>query len=71
MQDSVKFLRKKNWASYFLAFTILAGCAGAPDITSTEKSADQPYSAADVRHMTIDQPFVLSGDYFREREIVW
>lgn len=48
--------------------SMITACASAPDITSTEKSADNPYSAAEVRQMTVDQPFLTSGDYFRERK---
>jgi hypothetical protein len=44
------------------------GCASAPDMVNTKKSEGEKYSADDVRKMTVDQPFLISGDYFRERE---
>jgi hypothetical protein len=47
---------------------LLSGCASAPDIISTEKAPDQKYSDADVRYMTVDQPYMVSGEYFRERK---
>ncbi len=46
----------------------LAGCAPLPDMVSTEKEAGEAYSADEVRRMTVDQPFLLSGEYFRERD---
>ncbi|MBC7357310.1 MAG: hypothetical protein H5U10_02120 [Desulfacinum sp.] len=44
------------------------GCGSAPDIVSEEKKPGQKYSAAEVREILIDHPFLLSGDYFRERQ---
>lgn len=38
-----------------------------PDIVSEEKAPEQAYSNADKRRLLIDQPQMLSGDYFRER----
>ncbi|CAN2047290.1 Flagellar assembly protein T C-terminal domain-containing protein [Candidatus Magnetomoraceae bacterium gMMP-13] len=49
-------------------FMILIGCASSTDIISTEKAKDAKYSNDDVRKVTVDQPFLISGDYFRERE---
>jgi hypothetical protein len=46
----------------------LAACGTAPDITSTEKKPGEAYSADEVRYRTVDQPFMISGDYFRERD---
>jgi len=46
---------------------LLGGCGGAPDIISTDKASDQKYSNADVRYMAVDQPFMISGNYFRNR----
>ncbi|MCP4351494.1 MAG: hypothetical protein GY795_39010 [Desulfobacterales bacterium] len=37
------------------------------DIVSTEKKEGEKYSADEIRHITVDQPFLISGDYFRER----
>lgn len=58
-----------------LAIVFFAGCgpmdiinAEKPDITSTEKKDGEKYSADEIRRITVDQPFLLSGDYFRERE---
>ncbi|ROR03026.1 hypothetical protein [Desulfosoma caldarium] len=45
-----------------------AGCASSPDIVSREKAPGQKYSAAEVREILVDHPFLLSGDYFRERQ---
>jgi len=52
----------------FLCVSLCIGCASAPDMVSTKKSEGEKYSADDVRKMTVDQPFLISGDYFRERE---
>ena len=46
----------------------LAGCGPLPDMVSTEKEAGEAYSADEVRRMAVDQPFLLSGEYFRERD---
>ncbi len=48
----------------------ISGCAplsSGPDVASEEKAEDQKYSSAEVRRMFVDQPFLASGDYFRER----
>ncbi|MGQ9483974.1 MAG: hypothetical protein ACUVSA_03045 [Desulfosoma sp.] len=45
-----------------------AGCASSPDIVTREKAPGQKYSAAEVREILLDHPFLLSGDYFRERQ---
>jgi hypothetical protein len=52
----------------FLCMSLYFGCASAPDMVSEKKSADEKYSADEVRRMTVAQPFLISGDYFRERE---
>ncbi|GBC62462.1 hypothetical protein DENIS_3434 [Desulfonema ishimotonii] len=44
------------------------GCTPRPDIVSTDKRPGETYSADEVRQMTVDQPFLVSGDYFRKRE---
>ncbi len=44
------------------------GCASAPDIVSKETKEGDAYSADEVRRVTVDQPFLLSGDYFREKK---
>lgn len=45
----------------------VSGCESSPDIVSREKAPGQKYSAAEVREVLVDHPFLLSGDYFRER----
>lgn len=50
-----------------LMAAIVTGCAPLPDMVSTEKKEGETYSADEVRQVTVDQPFLLSGDYFRER----
>ncbi len=50
------------------ALLLPLGCASAPDIASTEKQTGERYSADEIRRQTVDQPFLISGDYFRERE---
>ncbi|MFP4348614.1 MAG: hypothetical protein ACLFQY_10045 [Desulfococcaceae bacterium] len=37
-------------------------------MVNTEKEPGEAYSADEVRRMTVDQPFLLSGEYFRERD---
>lgn len=54
-------------ALLFGIIMLFAGCGTRPDIVSTEKKAGDTYSADEVRHMTVDQPFLISGDYFRKR----
>ncbi|WP_155317762.1 hypothetical protein [Desulfosarcina alkanivorans] len=54
-------------ACFLTTSTMIVACASAPDIISNETSADHPYSNAQVRQMTVDQPALLSGDFFRER----
>jgi hypothetical protein len=44
------------------------GCGALPDIVSTEKKDGERYSADEIRQITVDQPFQISGDYFRERD---
>jgi len=44
------------------------GCGPKPDMVSTEKGPGDAYSADEVRRMAVDQPFLLSGEYFRERD---
>jgi hypothetical protein len=52
-----------------LVFIILiTACGGGPDIVSRDKKEGAIYSADEIRHVTVDQPFLLSGDYFRNRE---
>lgn len=53
---------------FFLLIALLAACASAPDMVSTDKAEGERYSADDIRRRTVDQPFLLSGDFFRERE---
>ena len=44
-----------------------AGCAGAPDISGPARSISPDGGAADPRQLAVDQPFMVSGDYFREK----
>ncbi len=44
------------------------GCGPKPDMVNTGKAPGEAYSADEVRRMTVDQPFLLSGEYFRERD---
>ena len=46
---------------------MIGGCASSPDMVSTSRAEGEKYSADEVREMVVDQPFLLSGDYFRER----
>lgn len=55
----------------FLTLLVLAagsGCESSPDIVSRDRAPGQKYSAAEVREILVDHPFLLSGDYFRERQ---
>lgn len=51
-------------------FLFIFSCAGIdtqkPDIVSTKK-VNGTISNAEVRQIVVDQPFLISGDYFRER----
>jgi hypothetical protein len=40
-----------------------------PNIVSEEKIPGEAYSNAEIRRMTIDQPHLMSGDYFRKRTV--
>jgi len=59
-------LKIKVWPVLF-AF-MLFGCASGSDIVSTESEQGETYSADEVRRVTVEQPFLLSGDYFREKK---
>ncbi len=53
----------------FLAICLLAaGCVNKVDMVSEEKAKGKKYSADEIRRITVDQPFFVSGDYFRERD---
>ena len=54
--------------SLFLIFSCW-GCASSPDIVSMDKKKVTGYSNAQIREVTIDQPNLLSGDFFRERKL--
>lgn len=60
---------KKHSIVYINFFFILFfwGCASSPDIVTTEKGENEKYSNADIREIAVDQPYLLSGDFFRER----
>lgn len=69
LQNHQLFLKWMGWA-LFLIF--IAGCSltgPKPDIVSKEKTADETYTNAEVRRMTVDQPHLMSGDYFRSRMV--
>ncbi len=55
-------------AACLFAALALTACGTAPNITRTEKEPGETYSADEVRYRTVDQPFMISGDYFRERD---
>lgn len=60
---------KRKILTLLLFFMLLCwGCASAPDIVSKETPEGETYSADEVRQVTVDQPFLLSGDYFREKK---
>lgn len=62
-------LRLRNWSGWILGVLLCCwGCGPMPDMVSTEKKEGEAYSADEVRRMTVDQPFLLSGEYFRERD---
>jgi len=60
---------KSNSIFIFSIFLIFScwGCASSPDIVTTDKKNATGYSNAQIREITIDQPNLLSGDFFRER----
>ncbi|WP_461833589.1 hypothetical protein, partial [Desulfothermus sp.] len=62
LQERFKFILP------FLLF--IFSCAGIggekPDIVSNTK-VNGTLSNADVRRIVVDQPFLISGDYFRQR----
>ena len=60
---------KSNSILIFSVFLIFFcwGCASSPDIVSTDNNSVTGYSNAQIREVTIDQPNLLSGDFFRER----
>ena len=57
---------KRN--AFFAVLVLFAGCGGFADMTSTETSPEEPYSAAEIREITVDHPQFTSGDYFRKKE---
>ncbi|QTA79389.1 Uncharacterized protein dnl_16570 [Desulfonema limicola] len=63
-----RFLTNKIYFLILFIILPLWGCSTVPDMVSTEKKKGENYSADDVRYLTIDQPFMASGDYFRERK---
>jgi len=62
---------KSNSTVIFLVFLFLFcwGCASSPDITNTDNKNATGYSNAQIREVTIDQPTLLSGDFFRQRRL--
>ena len=65
----------KIWKRYpvigcVVLLVTLCGCLGGakPDIVSEDKKEGQAYSSNEVRTMTVDRPFMLSGDYFLKRD---
>lgn len=61
-------MRSTPLTAVFTLLLLMAGCTSAPDIVSTDKAEGEAYSADEIRRRTVDQPFLLSGDFFRERE---
>ncbi len=65
------FLYGKRLGVLFLLALLISSCASfngkGPDIVSEKKHGK--FSNAYVREITIDQPFLISGDYFRERPL--
>ena len=60
-----------RWLGLSVLLIVVAGCSlggPKPDIVSEEKKEGQAYSAAEVRRMNIDHPWLLSADYFLNRE---
>lgn len=62
-----RFLKRAGFL--VLVLLLIQGCnlGPKPDIVSEETSPDRKYSNDEVRKMTVDQPFLISGDYFRNR----
>ncbi|MEA1968855.1 MAG: hypothetical protein U9N77_11640 [Thermodesulfobacteriota bacterium] len=56
---------KKNFP--IILIVCLFGCASGPDIVSTDKNNTR-FSNAETREICIDNPTMISGDYFRERQ---
>lgn len=48
--------------------SIIFGCSSKPDIVSQDKKPGEAYSSEEIRRMSVDQPFLLSGEYFREKD---
>lgn len=50
------------------AVLLAVGCAGSPDITGPGRTAAPDHTGTDLRQIAVDQPFLVSGDYFRKKE---
>ncbi len=46
---------------------LLCACAAPADMVSETPDPGENFSSAQIREFTVDQPFMLSGDYFREK----
>lgn len=57
----------KKIIQIIVGIVLISSCGPLPDIVSTDKKGNEPYSADEIRRITVDQPFLISGDYFRER----
>ncbi len=65
LEKDTKYKRGRVLLCLF-AFS-LSACSTAPDITSTAPEKGKTFSSAEIRQVSVDQPFLLSGDYFREK----
>ena len=62
-------MNSEKWFWGIVLFFIgLLGCTSSPDIVTTQKRPGEAYSADEVRRVTVDQPWLASGDFFRNRE---
>ncbi len=71
----MKYSGEQNYARHrfilpllFLCLMAIAACSGAfPDIVSETPPEGYTFSSAQVRQIMIDNPFLLSGEYFLKR----
>ncbi len=67
MQNHQRFLKWISCGVFLIFITSCSLTGPKPDIVSEKKSPDEIYSNAEIRRMTVDQPHLMSGDYFRKR----
>lgn len=53
----------------FGALGLLVGCWTPADMVSRRTEAESTFSADDIRTISVDQPYLVSGDYFRSRSL--